>query len=39
MKVTKVINNNFVCSCNEKNKEIIVMGKGIGFKAKVGDTR
>ncbi|WP_414698519.1 BglG family transcription antiterminator LicT [Peptacetobacter sp. AB845] len=37
MKVTKVINNNFVCSCNEKNKEIIVMGKGIGFKAKEGD--
>lgn len=37
MKVTKVINNNFVCSCNDKNKEIIVMGKGIGFKAKEGD--
>lgn len=37
MKITKVINNNFVCSLNEKNKEVVVMGKGIGFKAKEGD--
>lgn len=37
MKITKVINNNLVRSINEKNQEIIVMGKGIGFQKKVGE--
>lgn len=36
MKITKVINNNVVCACSADNKEIVVMGKGIGFNAKVG---
>ncbi|MCC3867401.1 BglG family transcription antiterminator LicT [Terrisporobacter mayombei] len=37
MKITKVINNSFVCAYDSNNKEVVVMGKGIGFKAKEGD--
>lgn len=37
-KITKIINNNFVCSVNEKREEIILRGSGIGFKKKVADT-
>lgn len=37
MKITKVINNSFVCAYDLNNKEVVVMGKGIGFKAKEGD--
>lgn len=36
MNVIKVINNNTVVSMNQDKKEIIVMGCGIGFKAKPG---
>lgn len=36
MKITKVINNNVVCACSDDNKEIVLMGKGIGFNAKEG---
>lgn len=36
MKITKVINNNVVSAFNEDNKEVVIMGKGIGFKAKEG---
>ena len=36
MKITKVINNNVVCAFNEDNKEVVIMGKGLGFKAKEG---
>lgn len=36
MKITKVINNNVVCACNTDNKEVVVMGKGIGFNAREG---
>lgn len=35
--VEKVINNNLVRSTNDKGKEILVMGCGLGFKKKVGD--
>lgn len=38
MKVVKVINNNLVKSYNEKKQEILVMGCGLGFKKKQGDT-
>lgn len=38
MKVSKVINNNVVSSVDEKGREIIVMGKGVGFQKKPGDT-
>lgn len=37
MKVTKVINNSFVCAYDTNNKEVVVMGKGLGFRAKEGD--
>lgn len=37
MKVDKVINNNLVRSHDRQNREILVMGCGIGFKRKPGD--
>ncbi len=37
MKILKVINNNVVSSVNEKQNEVVVMGKGIGFQKKAGD--
>ncbi len=36
MKIEKVINNNVVCSRDERDREIVIMGKGIGFGAKSG---
>lgn len=36
MRIEKVINNNVVCSRDEKGIEIVIMGKGIGFRAKAG---
>lgn len=38
MKVFKSINNNIVSAYDDDGKEVIVFGKGIGFKAKEGDT-
>ena len=37
MKISKVLNNNVVITTDEKQNEIIVMGRGIAFKKKVGD--
>lgn len=37
MKIFKVINNNVLSAYNEKNQEVVIMGRGIGFKAKPGD--
>lgn len=37
MKILKVINNNIVSSVDERGKEIVVVGKGIGFKKKIGE--
>ena len=37
MRVLNVINNNVVSSLDEKNREIVVMGKGIGFHKKPGE--
>ncbi|MGX7262360.1 BglG family transcription antiterminator LicT [Enterococcus crotali] len=37
MEVKKVINNNIVKSLNADGHEVLVMGKGIGFKKNVGD--
>lgn len=37
MKVIKVINNNVVSSLDDKEREVIVLGKGIGFKKNPGD--
>lgn len=36
MKVLKSINNNIVSAYDQNGQEIVVMGKGIGFKAKEG---
>ena len=38
MKIKKVINNNLLCVVNEQGHEMIVSGKGIGFKRKFGET-
>lgn len=37
MKIVKVMNNSLVLAKDENGKEIVYMGKGIGFKAKAGD--
>lgn len=37
MKVRKVINNNVVSALDDKDREIIVLGKGIGFQKTGGD--
>lgn len=37
MKIVKVINNNIVSTCDEDGREIVVMGRGLGFKAREGD--
>lgn len=37
MYIKKIINNNIVCACNEKGREVIVTGKGIGFGKKEND--
>ena len=36
MKIVKVIDNNIVSTCDEDGREIVVMGRGIGFKAREG---
>lgn len=38
MKIEKVINNNVVSTYDEEGREIIVMGRGVGFKAKEGSS-
>ena len=35
--IEKILNNNVVLTSNDKNEEIVVMGKGIAFKKRVGD--
>jgi len=37
MKIIKVINNNTVCVKDDRGKELIVAGKGIGYAKKYGD--
>lgn len=36
MIIEKVINNNVVCSRDENDAEIVIMGRGIGFRAREG---
>lgn len=38
MEIVKIINNNIISSSDEKGRELVVMGKGIGFQAKIGQT-
>ena len=35
--IETILNNNVVLTSNDKNEEIVVMGKGIAFKKRVGD--
>ncbi len=35
-RITKIINNNIVCSTDKKGREIIIRGLGIGFQKKAG---
>lgn len=37
MKIIKVMNNSLILAADENEKEIVVMGKGVGFKRKSGD--
>ena len=37
MRIKKVINNNILCIVDGKGNEMIVTGKGLGFKRKVGE--
>ncbi len=37
MKVTRIINNNVVAAVDDYNRELVLMGSGIGFKKKIGD--
>ena len=38
MNISRIINNNVVSTCDEEGREVIVMGRGVGFKAKEGST-
>ena len=38
MKISRIINNNVVSTCDEEGREVIVMGRGVVFKAKEGST-
>lgn len=38
MKIVKILNNSLVFSKDENEEEFIVMGKGLGFNSKVGDS-
>lgn len=38
MKIHKVINNNVISVLTENNKEMVVMGRGLAFQKKTGDT-
>ena len=37
MKIDKIYNNNVISVINEKNEELVIMGKGIAFQKKPGD--
>lgn len=37
VKIARIINNNVISSTDDRGKEVVVMGKGIGFQKKAGD--
>ncbi|OTQ08181.1 hypothetical protein B6C87_11850, partial [Gilliamella apicola] len=37
MKVHKILNNNVIVTLDDKGKELILTGRGIGFKKREGD--
>ena len=38
MKIDKIINNNLIRTFDNNGKEVLVMGCGLGFQKKIGDT-
>ncbi len=38
MKISRIINNNVVSTCDEEGREVLGMGRGVGFKAQEGST-
>ena len=38
MKIDKIINNNLIRAFDDNNKEVLVMGCGLGFKKKIGES-
>lgn len=38
MKIEKIINNNIIMSFDENQKEVIAVGRGLGYQKKSGDT-
>ncbi|PAD37336.1 BglG family transcription antiterminator LicT [Terribacillus sp. 7520-G] len=38
MRIEKILNNSVVVTRNDANQELVVMGKGLAFKKKIGDT-
>lgn len=38
MNITRIINNNVICAVNARRQEMILLGSGIGFQKKKGDT-
>ena len=38
MRIKKIINNNILCTVDEKGNELIVTGRGIGFGRHRGET-
>ena len=37
MQITKIVNNNIVISEDKNHKEVVLMGKGLGFQKHKGD--
>ncbi|MEK4741072.1 MULTISPECIES: BglG family transcription antiterminator LicT [unclassified Bacillus (in: firmicutes)] len=38
MRIHKILNNNVVCTMKDNETEVVLMGRGLGFQKKVGDT-
>ncbi|MBO0457643.1 PRD domain-containing protein [Enterococcus hulanensis] len=38
MKIVKPLNNNVVLAVNNSNEEVVLMGKGVAYQKKIGDT-
>lgn len=37
MQIQKILNNNVVITTDQKNNEIVAMGRGLAFQKKIGD--
>ena len=38
MRIQKILNNNVVCTMNDNETEVVLLGRGLGFQKKVGDS-